>query len=504
MHAQSTTDSGPVWKDRKLGWIFWVGFIASAILMAAASRGDLAIDEVVSLRNAEGAKTWLELITRDPNDNNHLLNTFILRLLGSHSWLFIYRIPAVVFGIGMIAALALTARRWNKAAAVWVVYLAGWSCPIILYCSEARGYAPAMFFAVVAFEWLQRCWERCTPVRIVLFWLALCLGFLAHFSSGIVWAALGVWTLIHEKKAGASWRGALVSTVKYYAVPACFMAGVYLVYIRHMFILGGYPYTRLEVIGAAASYALGFANTTGLNLVSVILAVALVAYGIRVIFRHKQEAGWFFVLVLVVLPALVLLWHPRFLYFRYLLVCFPFFYLLLAIEFAEWFRRSGSAMKTLPVWMTLAITIGHAIKVSALLELGRGQYRRALQDMARATPGPVVRVSGDDDFKDGTMVEFYARFLPSDKRVEYIASSERHQEIPEWVVVVCFDPAFRAYPDLGVGDIGRYKLSGVYPFAGLSGWSWFVYQRPREEVAGPPDGAADTQRSTASSDHLLP
>jgi hypothetical protein len=479
MQARSNPNSPATKRIERLRQFFWViGFVASAILMIAASRGDLALDEVVSLQKAENTQIWYEIITQDQNDNNHLLNTFFLYLLGKQQNLFVYRSPAVLFGIATVAVLGLTARRWGKAESVWIVYLAGLSYPIILYSSEARGYAPAMFFAVASFELLQRCWERYTPAKLLLFWASLCLGFLSHFSFGIICVALGIWSLVRERTAGSSLRGVWLKVAKYYAIPAVFLAGIYLVYIRHMIILGGKVYTRWEVVGAAVSYALGFVDVAELRWVAILFAAALIACGLWLLFRQRRDEWIFLTLVLLVLPALMLLLlHPQFLYFRYFMICFPFFYLLLAFVFARWFRDSGPMIKMVSVLLTLAITAGHLVKVAGLLDSGRGNYRRALQDMAAATPGPLIRVGSDHDFRNGTLLNFYARFLPPSKKLEYIPRERRNQERPDWMIEFCLDPAFSAYPDLEVGDIGKYDLFGVYPFSGLSGWSWFVYQR---------------------------
>jgi hypothetical protein len=480
MQAHSNADLQKVERTRKLRRILLiVGFAVSAVLMSAASRGDLALDEVVSLQKAENAPTWLEIVTQNQNDNNHLLNTFFLRLIGRRENLYVYRIPAVLFGMATVATLGLAARRWGKAEPAWVVCLAGLSFPMILYCSEARGYAPAMFFAVASFELLQRCQERCTPAKLLIFWTSLCLGFLSHFSFVFVFAALGGWSLIHEKFIGASLRGAGVSIAKYYAVPAIFLAGVYLVYIRHMIILGGKIYSRWEVAGAGASYALGFADTPSLRFISVSCATALAGCGILVLFRQKRDVWLFFALALLVFPALVaIVLHPRILYFRYFMVCFPFFYLLLAFLFATWFRTLGK-MKMIPVLLLLAITTGHLIKISGLLHLGRGHYRQALYDMTAATPGPVIVVGSDHDWRNGTLLEFYARFLPPSKKIFYIPSYKRNEVKPEWLIVHSLDATFTASSEVEVGQAGKYLLFATYPYCGSpgSGYFWFVYRR---------------------------
>jgi hypothetical protein len=459
-------------------WFPMIVFAASAILMGIATRGDLALDEVVSLEKALNVKNWIEIVTQDQNDNNHLLNTFFLRLLGEQQHLFVYRIPSVLFGIGLVALLIRTSRRLGKDVSIWVACLAGLSYPIILYASEARGYAPAMFFAVASFELLQMCRERCTPAKLILFWASLILGFLSHFSFVIVCLALGVWTLVRDRLADVPLRGLSLNAIKYFGPPAIFLSGIYLTYIRHMIILGGLTQTWWTAIAETASYLLGFADESRLGFISVLFALALIISGLWRLSLQKRDEWIFFLLVLLVMPALVVgLSQPKFLYFRYFSVCFPFFYLLLASLFADWFR-SADKMKTVPVLLLLAITTGHLVKVASLLHYGRGNYRQALYDMAAATPGPVISVSSDNDFRNGTMLNFYARFLPPSKTIEYIPQERRNQEPPDWIILQCFSTTFPAYPDVEVGHLGKYLLFATYPYCGSSGWAWFVYHRP--------------------------
>ena len=202
-----------------------------------------------------------------------------------------------------------------------------------------------------------------------------------------------------------------------------------------------------------------------LRWIAILFAAALIGVGLWMLFRQRRDEWIFLTLVLLILPALVLLFlNPRFLYFRYFMVCFPFFYLLLAFVFAGWFRDSGPKIKMVPLLLALAITAGHLVKVAGLLDSGRGHYRRALQDMAAATPGPLIRVGSDSDFRNGTLLNFYARFLPPSKKLEYIPAERRNQERPDWMIEFCLDPTFQAYPDLEVGSIGKYDLFGVYPY----------------------------------------
>jgi hypothetical protein len=458
---------------------FWlalsVGFAASLGLMVAASRGALSLDEVLSLETALGARNWFSLLCQPTDDNNHLLNAVCLRLLGWQPHLIVYRIPAILFGGYTLLALAFTARRWGRAAILWTVYLAGLSFPIILYCSEARGYAAAMFFAVLSFELLQCCWEQPTWGRIILFWVVLCLGFAAHFTFANVLVALGGWAVIRERNRGTPVRAAVLRLARLFAPPAVFVAVVYLVIIRHLAILGGPIYTEREVIGAAAAHALGLPDTAHLRVVAVAGCALLAICGLWHLVRRNRPEWTYFALVLFFAPLLMTLLTPsKYLTFRYFMVCFPFFYLLLAFLFVEWCRRPG-IFKLLPVALILCMTTGHLLKLQKLVDLGRGNFLQALNDMAGANRTPLIRVSSDSDFKNGKLLHFYGLLLPA-KKVEYIPHDQITAERPDWLVVTYLPD----YPSLLAGNSLRYDLFSYYPFCGLSGLSWSVYRLANE------------------------
>ena len=116
--------------------------------------------------------------------------------------------------------------RLEKTLPLWVACLSGLSYPMILYSSEARGYAPVMFSAVFAYYMFQRCLERCTALKLILFWTAMALGILSHFSFIMVCLALGLWSLAHDHFAGASLRMLVLNALKYFGVPLVFLAGI--------------------------------------------------------------------------------------------------------------------------------------------------------------------------------------------------------------------------------------------------------------------------------------
>jgi len=472
MSNPNVPDSGLDQKCTPGQWLLLsAGLALGSVLILAASWGCLSLDEVLSLETALGAKHWFSFILQPTDDNNHLLNTLFLRLIGWQTNLIIYRFPAIIFGIYTLMALAFTARRWGTATSVWSIYLAGLAYPIILYCSEARGYAPAMFFAVISFELLQRCWENNTWTRLILFWLSLCLGFVAHFTFANVLVALGGWAVFHELHAKSPLRQAAINLARLFLVPAIFVIAVYAWVIRKLSILGGQLYTEWEVTGAATAHVLGLPDVPSLHIISVLSCALLISYCVWKLFRQKRPEWTWFILVLAFAPIFTtILTHPQFPTFRYFIVCFPFFHLLLAIRFAEWFRQPG-IIRLLPVALILAMTTGHFFKIEKLVTLGRGGYLQAVDDMASATRGDVVRVSSDSDFKNGKLLRFYGLLLPS-KKIEYIPHDEIATARPEWLVVTYFSD----YPSLMAAQTVKYDLFSNYPFCGLSGLEWSVYR----------------------------
>src|SRR5205085_12217207 len=84
-----------------------------------------------------------------PSDNNHPLNTIWLYLVGERRHWEVYRIPAMLSGTVAVAVIAMLLRRDGKAASIIGAVLAGSSYFLVHYGSEARGYAPAMMFALL-------------------------------------------------------------------------------------------------------------------------------------------------------------------------------------------------------------------------------------------------------------------------------------------------------------------------------------------------------------------
>ena len=151
-----------------------------------------------------------------------------------------------------------------------------------------------MFSAVLAYEMLQRCWERCTPAKIdyVLLGRDDARNYFRTFHSS--WCAwhweFGAWRMTIWPD--VSLRRIVLNALKYFGVPAAFFWPSHLSRVypeRYMIILGGLVQTRWEALSDVAVYLLGFAVVNGLRLLAVLLALALVLGAIWKLARQKAR-----------------------------------------------------------------------------------------------------------------------------------------------------------------------------------------------------------------------
>jgi hypothetical protein len=452
------------------------GLLIASLLIVLAARGDLWLDEIWSLWFAENAVSPLDLLTRFQHDNNHLLNTLYLYLLGQQSNLYLYRLLAVTSGLGSLILLTFLARQKGAFESLCVLFMAGTSYPLILYFSEARGYAPAIFFALLAYLLLQRCLKNSSLLNLALFWTAVVLGILAHLTFVNILLALFCLTLGHEYYSHSPPGMSIKRIASLYVVPFVFFGIFYFTFVTPMIIGGGDSFNYWDVVSYATVLISGFPEGQFARFVAFAFYAGSVGVGVYILFRNRNEQWLFYLVALVAGPTLMLfVARPQVLYFRYFVVCFPFYYLLMGSVLGGYCR--GTSVKYM--WAGIAIVclmaVGHASRVIPLLKLGRGGYMTALSYISTHTPGQTLRIGSDHDFRNGMVLSFYSRFLPGQKRVDFINQGRIAEERPDWILTHSQDLSYQPPTVLRSDNSVNYRLVEQYRFAGDSGWNWFLY-----------------------------
>ncbi|MBA4395893.1 MAG: hypothetical protein C0394_00665 [Syntrophus sp. (in: bacteria)] len=409
---------------------------------------------------------------------HQLLVTLSMYLSGDRlNWVW-YRLPSVIAGTGVLALMALVGyRRMRPAALIVTLALAAVSYPLVVYSSEARGYAPAAFFSLSMFIFMETYRRHRNQLFLLGFWSTSVIAVLYHPAAVCIYLSIGLWSLVREWRLGGGLPRVLREMALCNAVPLAFMAWLYFAVMRQWGSVGGDVLSLTRVIGDTMAVALGFPMQAEYRLGSLFLGGALITAGFVILARLVRSDIWIFYLsALLLTPALMLGISGRpYIYVRYFVVLFPFFYLMLGEALdavAGRFKEARVAVVGLCVLMLL----GNALSTADFLRVGRGGYLDAVTYMAANTPWPDVKVGGDHDFRNGLPVSFYSRYLPKNRSMVYLRHNAWPPEGPDWLLIhnTCSE-AFVPKRFVKVRG-GTYRLAKSYPVLGLSGVGWHLYR----------------------------
>ena len=449
--------------------------VAGIAIRVGAYVQDFTLDEVWSILTAESLPSATNAFAL-PSSNNHLLITLFIRILGptAVAW---YRMLPLAAGLGTIALLGVAARRYGRLAAAAAILFASFSYPLVLYSAEARGYAPAMFFALSALLCFRSLHRAVRPLPLIACWGSLLLGLLAQSSFLFVYGGLLGWSAIHHLAAHEPLGTRLRRAVVLLAVPSLVLATFYLTYLRRVEIFSGVEYSVPQILASLGGTLMGFPER-GLGAAAGVLAAAAVLVAGVVHLARARDDEWILqTLSLLLLPiAISVAARSPYIAYRFFIVLYPFFYLLAARLIAT-IPALGLRRLFVPLILGLFIC-GQLQYLAPLLQVGRGAPGEALQWMARQTRSPEVDVASDHDFRNKILLLFYARMLPAGRTLHYWDHKDIVQGAgPEWLILHEVDPD--AQPPLPVVDArgGRYRLARCFPHDAHSGISWFIYRR---------------------------
>lgn len=424
------------------------GSLAALCVLAAALRlagvfTDFWLDEIWSLDLAASLHSPWEVFTKLHIDNNHYLNTLFMYLLGERADWRWYRLLSLLTGICSVPLAAAIGRRKSEAAGWAAAILIGFSYPLVVYSSEARGYGPMVFFALLAFYFLER-------REAGRFSLAAVMGFLSQLTFVHFYVAALV-VSIHRL-----WKSPK-ELLRWHLAPCLAALWLFWIDIRHLTIGGG---TQEHPFAAAFGLAVGLPET---GVLGGLVTLGLLAAG----WRSLRRESLFYLIALFLSPALFLLvLHPQTLFPRYFLVSIVFFLIFLA----QWLGGLYPRRRGLYFTVLLLLCAGNGFKIARFLEYGRGRYAEAVDYMISQAGGAPVTVGSDHDFRNPMVLQFYLRRAKTDAVIRY--SSQGANELPDWRLAHTFDVGAEPAP-----RDGPYVFVKAFRHGGLSGWTWFLYRK---------------------------
>ncbi|HTW95528.1 MAG TPA: hypothetical protein VMD30_12075 [Tepidisphaeraceae bacterium] len=451
--------------DLRRNWIIFILIVAAAAVRLAGIDCQLWLDEIWSITWAQSCKTPWDIFTIH-HDNNHWLNTLWLYFLGAGRPWWVYHVPAEICGIGTVIVGWLIARRRGWWEGLATVILLGGSEFLVEFSSEARGYAPAGFFAILCVSLLDA--NRAAPRRwkVAAMAAGAGLGILSHLTFIVVLAGLIAASglmLIRQRH----WVDGVVRIVLWWAVPVGLLAALYFVDVRMMH-RGGGPPTPADLPSEAAGMILGIPLGSVAAPIFGIVAMVLCVLRIVRLWRAKDPLWIIGTAAVLYVPAVLYLW-PRsdYLHPRYLFVVTPVLMLLLGLELGKWL--ASRRLSVVAAAMLGGFVVINAITVCPFLRLGRGQYLQAVEYMVHHTSTAEMSVNSLDHSSATLMVvDYYDEY--NLHGIRRLTSGDQ----PQWAI------ADQTADSSAVRWLrkGGYRAVMFFPKGSVtSGESWTIYEK---------------------------
>lgn len=452
---------------------------AAAAVRAPLVFDDFWLDEIWSLNLASSIDSLAGVFIDIKIDANHILNTAFLHVIGeANSWV-IYRSLSFFCGLISILLVFKISLVFGEKVALTSAVMLAMCFPMVLYSTEARGYSMSIMFSLMAFLSLQRYLAQGRKLYIVLFWVAVILAMLSHFSFAYVYAAYLQWSLYAIFMTERTKLEKTRDFVYLHILPLFVFAYIYYYFILQMGVAGENVSTWHYEIAKFVSLLLGLPQSVELIFVFLILLVAAIVWVSYFLYKTQSIYGPFFLLVIIINPVIVILvadyGYPQ---MRYFLLLMPFLIISLAVCLvclSKKIKLGASIFWVLvSVYVINSIIFTHSFSVK-----GRGEYLAAMRYIVDNSGGRIISISSDHDYRNYALVGFYSKYLPRTHLIKYVFQKGISENIPEWYIVHDFSRKPSASDELSLGEDANYELANSFLAANpdVIGWHWHLYKK---------------------------
>ena len=455
-------------------------FLLAIIIRVRAAFNDLWLDEIWSLELVRELRSALGVFTLTHHDNNHYLNSLFIYFLGQRGNWPGYRILSELTGIGTIVLAWFIGTKQNKWSALFSTFLVSFSYVLILYSSEARGYASLIFFCFACFLILQSFLENPRWSLAALFAVCAVFGLTSHLTFLVFIAGSLPWFCLRLRRHGFPLPKIGLWALACYAIPLAYLLVLYFVDLRYLQIGGGTPITTFDGYRAMLAWTLGGTNTVEIQYFTAAVCIAALAAGVWILTRQRSDDWIFYIGVIAIAPlAMALVDRGTLHYVRYFIVALGFLLLLLG-RLLGWLFETGRIGKIAALAFCSAFIGLNALSISALFHYGRGHISDAINFMAKnANPNEEISFAGEQDFRIQFILGFYWREMMDGKPAKYYVQDRWPSTGAEWVLFHKDSMTEPVPPGRRFTDKfdNAFELVRTFPTAPLSGVHLFVYRR---------------------------
>ena len=357
---------------------------------------------------------------------------------------------------------------------------------LIVYASEARGYALEGFFALAAFLALDRYLARPSIWANLIFALSSVLGILSHLTFVEFYFAALVWSGVRCWRTSKALPVAVRRMATLHVVPLGFLAALYTIDLRYLVVGGGDVNPLSKVLPSTLALAVGsFAAQPDIAVLTALPGVAAAVAALVLLRREGSDLWIFFAVAIFVAPTLIVtIFRPALVYERYFYLNVLFFLVLCSYLLDRLWHLSAVGRSAAVVTLALFV-LGNARMTYDLLRIGRGHFLDVIEYLVENTADRDITIGNiGQRTRNVIHAEFYTRFLPPDRRLAFVDLAGDSPEEPEWFI---FNGDKDAAPPaelvLPIKSRPVYVRERVYPFSGPSGMTFAIYHRSSDRPA---------------------
>lgn len=428
--------------------------IGAAFLRLRLLNADLTIDEVWSLKLASQMHSPLDIFSLH-SDNNHYLNTLWLYVLGPLQPFWMYRLPAFLCGMILVAVLIKEGWKKNPLMGTILGLLFALSPFFVFYSAQARGYGPAMLFAYLAFLSMRRVIENQRMRDAWLCALFCMIGLLCQLVFVHVYVALLSWSLI------ALWTIPAHRSCRLLAAANLPVAALILLLSKtdlSWMQIGGAPAATLLDAGKETVMLLfGIPQDNPVILLCGIASMFAVLIGIQQTFKKSKSMGVFLITLLGISPILwLIIIHPPFIYARYFAPLMVWVLLMVGVQITKGIA-SKKAWISNGALLLFSMFLASALLADIHLSDHKRDYTDALKTLISSATTDPITIGSHTDFRTELLLWFYAMRAETDKKIQYLNREARQTTTPDFWIL---DGEIESGTDILIKEEKIYEVIG--------------------------------------------
>jgi uncharacterized membrane protein len=459
--------------------------IIGCILRVLAVHGELWLDEAWSVLLVQDVGSPLALATEVRHDNNHLLNSLWLWLVGPRALPEWQRFPSLAFSLLALALLRRLVRRehlgWT--GAIWA-FLVALSYPLIVVGTEARGYSLAIAAAIAIFALALRLRKADAGRGAArIFSIVSTVGAFSHAAFILFFLPVGAWIVLERRRSGHSWRDPVMWAALTAPIGAISALGIF--FYRGLAIGGGPQAPYVQVLLSALSLGFGGEELSAFDPQGAAaaagigtLVVAIASFEAFLWLREDRAVASLVISIILVPLAAVMVLRPDFILGRYFIISLVFLYLVAARWMAR-LARQGIFGACIAALLVAGIAAGNLRHCGELFSFQRSHFEEAVAAIISES-GPrreTVTIGGGHENRNEIRLAHMRLRGALGGPIVFVSDQAAAAAPPDFVIEESLDrnPTPPASSMTAFG--ARYSLKAAYPAPFMSGAALSVYQR---------------------------